>query len=74
MKVEVYKQWETIHCVATKGEQERSIELTINHETGNFRFCTGHQEHIEINTKDIVILELTIKALQAGLKHLKENL
>jgi hypothetical protein len=71
----VRKTWETVYFTANnKDNQEVTIELDLNFDTGKYTICTSNQEMVSFNNERIEISELKMEALTEVFKYIKKSL
>lgn len=72
--VKIKKTWETVFFTASKkGLKPVTIEVSINHETGKYKLCTGSEESVSFENDTIEVSKLKIEAIKEAIKYI-ENL
>lgn len=75
MAVITKKKWLTAYFTATKkGVKPKTIELTINYESGTFNLCTGNQEMVNFNGDTLEEAKLKAQAINEAIKFIEKDL
>ena len=74
MKTEIVRTWETIHFHASEGDENSTVELTLNHEQGTYEIVSSGEEAVKFKGNNILKLELRLKVVSMAVKYIKEHL
>ena len=74
MKTEIVRTWDTIHFHASVGDENSTVELTLNHEQGTYEIVSSGEESVKFKGNNILKLELRLKVVAMAVKYIKEHL